>query len=74
MTDIDLSTMTEEQLDDHRRAVASEQERRDKVTAGPARVGATLRDYLAACGKTLEGSDEDVGQAAIDAVLGDPHD
>lgn len=72
MTAINLTTMTEEELDDHRRAVASEQERRDKVAAGPERVGATVRDYLAACGKTVQGSDAEIGQTAIDAVLGDP--
>lgn len=68
MPNIDLTTMTPEELDDHRRAVAAEQERRARIEAGPARVGAALCDYLRASGRAVEDDEETLGKVAIDAV------
>lgn len=68
MPNAELKKLDPKQLDERRRAIAIEQERRDRVDAGPARVGAALRDYLVAAGKNVEGDDETLGQSAIDAA------
>lgn len=45
---LDLTTLTDEQLDDHRRAVLSEQERRSKLEQLPDDLAAMARDAAAA--------------------------
>lgn len=45
---MDLTTLTDEQLDDHRRAVLTEQERRAKLAQLPDQLAAMARDAVAA--------------------------
>lgn len=45
---MDLTTLTDEQLDDHRRAVLIEQERRAKLAQLPDQLAAMARDAAAA--------------------------
>ena len=45
---LDLTTLTDEQLDTHRRAVLSEQERRAKLAQLPDQLAAMARDAAAA--------------------------
>ena len=45
---LDLTTLTDEQLDDHRRAVLIEQERRAKLAQLPDQLAAMARDAAAA--------------------------
>lgn len=42
---LDLTTLTDEQLDDHRRAVLIEQERRTNLAAIPEQIAALARTY-----------------------------
>ncbi|MDN6401045.1 MAG: hypothetical protein L0K01_11435 [Brachybacterium sp.] len=45
---MDLTTLTDEQLDDHRRAVLLEQERRAKIAQLPDQLAAMARDAASA--------------------------
>ena len=45
---MDLTTLTDEQLDDHRRAVLIEQERRAKLAQLPDQLAGMARDAVAA--------------------------
>lgn len=48
---MDLKELDDQELDDLRRAVLVEVERRQKVEAGPYRVEAAIRDYQSATGR-----------------------
>ena len=45
---LDLTTLTDDQLDDHRRAVLTEQERRSKLAQLPDQLADMARDAVAA--------------------------
>lgn len=45
---MDLTTLTDEQLDDHRRAVLTEQERRQRLEQLPDQIAGMARDAAAA--------------------------
>lgn len=44
---MDLTTLTDEELDNHRREVLTEVERRERVTEAPVQVAALARSYAA---------------------------
>lgn len=60
---MDLTTMDESELDDLRRAVLDEQERRDKVAQLPGELAAMTRDAVEA------GCDPDVLRERVDDAL-----
>ena len=60
---MDLTTLTDDQLDAHRIAVLTEQERRAKVAQLPEQLAAMTRDALAA------GVPTDTLRAAVDDAL-----
>lgn len=64
-----LDGLTDEQLDQRRRDTLAEQERRQKLTDGQARIGSTVRDYFTAARLDLpELNDEELGQRVIERV------
>lgn len=60
---MDLDTMTDDELDDLRRAVLNEQERRAKLAQLPDQLAAMTRDAIAA------GVDPDVLRGRVDEAL-----
>ena len=66
---MDIKEIDDDQLDEHRREVLREQERRQKLADGLNRIGATIRDYLDAAGiECPDKTDEELGETAVDAV------
>ena len=60
---MDLSTLTDDELDDLRRDILTEQERREKVAQLPDQLAAMTRDAVAA------GCDPDVIRGRVDDAL-----
>lgn len=58
---MDLTTLTDDELDEHRRAVLAEQERRENLARIPEQVAELARTYAAG------GGDPDDLRAVIDA-------
>lgn len=58
---MDLTTLTDDELDEHRRAVLAEQERRENLARIPEQVADLARTY------TAGGGDPDDLRAVIDA-------
>ena len=65
---MDIKELDDDQLDEHRRDVLIEQERRQKLADGLSKIGSAVRDYCDAAGIEVQDSDEQLGQAAINAV------
>lgn len=64
---MDLTTLTDDQLDEHRVAVLHEQERRRRIEDTPEQVAALVAAYAA------DGGDPAVLVAALDQTTDAPH-
>lgn len=64
----ELDDLTDEQVDQRRRNAIREQERRQKVAAGPQELGRAAHDYMLAARLNCEHTPAELGQLIIDHI------
>lgn len=65
-----MENLTDEELDQHRRDVLIEQERRQKLEQGLYRIGEQIAAYLDADGVEVTAEHEELGRDAVEAITG----
>lgn len=63
-----METMTDEELDQHRRDILVEQERRQKLQDGLDQIGQAVHDYLVAARIETEYGPDELGPIVIDLL------
>lgn len=63
-----MEAMTDEELDQRRREVLAEQERRQKLQDGLDQIGQAVHDYLVAARIETEYGPDELGQVVIDLL------
>lgn len=72
LADMDLDSLTDEQLHDRRRAMQAEEERRKNVAAGKDRLGQAAHEYLLAARIDCGYGPTELGQIIIDHITNEP--